>query len=688
MTQHPHTNRLVHETSPYLLQHAHNPVDWYPWGEEALETARRENKPILLSIGYSACHWCHVMEHESFEDEDVARVMNELFVCIKLDREERPDLDKIYQTAHQVLAQRPGGWPLNMFLTPDDHMPFFGGTYFPKTPRYGMPGFVQILKEIAAVYRDKHDAVREQNLQLADIFRRIAPAEPAAGEHPSSAALDAAYNELRGQFDSINGGFGGAPKFPHPTSLELLLRHHARGAAHAEEALQMVLRTLTRMADGGLYDQVGGGFCRYSVDERWEIPHFEKMLYDNAQLLPLYADAALATGDARFRRIAIETGEWVMREMQSGEDGYFSTLDADSEGHEGKYYVWSTDELRQLLSAEEFAAVEQRFGLVGEPNFEGAWHLNVRHELAEVAAHLGIPEQTAAQRLDNARSRLFAARERRVRPARDEKILASWNGLMIKAMAHTGRLLGREDFIASAERALDFARKHLWRDGRLCATYKDGRARLHAYLDDYAFMIEAAIELLQAHWRDDVLQFARELAQVLVEHFEDESRGGFYFTADDHEKLVYRPKPTTDDALPCGNGVAARALLHLGHLLGDLNLVHAAERTVEALHADAARRVSASCSILMALEEYLNPPPLVVVRGRAVELPAWQARLRRDYAPRRLAFAIPDEALPPGLLAERKNIAAVTAHLCEGQTCQAPITTLAEFEAMLASARK
>lgn len=674
-------NRLIHETSPYLRQHAHNPVDWYPWSEEALERARREDKPMLVSIGYSACHWCHVMEHESFEDEEIARTMNELFVCIKIDREERPDLDKIYQTAHQILTSRAGGWPLNMFLTPDDHMPFFGGTYFPKTPRYGMRGFSEVLRHVATVYRDKRDAVRGQNAQLRDIFAQLTPPAPTPGERIAPVVLDTAFEELRSQFDSTHGGFGGTPKFPHPTSIELLLRHYARGAAKADEALGMALVTLGAMAHGGLYDHVGGGFYRYSVDERWEIPHFEKMLYDNAQLLSLYADAHLIAGDMLFRRVALETGAWIIREMQSPEGGYYSTLDADSEGHEGKFYVWPVEELRQLLTPEEWGALAARYGLAGQPNFEGQWHLNVRTELAVAAAGLGCSEEEVARRLETARAKLFTIREGRVRPGRDEKILTSWNGLMIKGMARAGRLLGREDFIASAERALDFARAQLWRDGRLLATAKDGRARFAAYLDDYAFLMDGALELLQARWRTTDLEFARDLAHALIEHFEDENHGGFYFTADDHERLVYRPKPTTDDALPSGNGVAARALLRLGSLLGDVNTLHAAERTLEALYPSVKRHPSAHCALLLATEEFLYPTQVVVLRGNAAQITEWQQRLARRYAPRRVAVAVPDDATAlPDVLAARKNIARVTAYVCTGPTCQAPVT---EFDALV-----
>ncbi|MDO8704150.1 MAG: thioredoxin domain-containing protein [Sulfuricaulis sp.] len=683
-----HTNRLIHETSPYLLQHAHNPVDWHPWGTEALERARREDKPILVSIGYSACHWCHVMEHESFEDEAVARVMNELFVCIKVDREERPDLDKIYQTAHQILAQRPGGWPLNMFLTPDDRMPFFGGTYFPKTPQYGMPGFIDLLHHVAEVYAQKRAAIREQNASLRDIFGRLQPAAPAPGVHIGPEVLDGAYSELQRQFDARFGGFGQAPKFPHPTSLELCLHRWARSTDHGaedQEARRMVRDSLMAMAHGGLYDQVGGGFCRYSVDERWEIPHFEKMLYDNAQLLALVTDAWLATGESVFRRVAMETAEWVMREMQSPAGGYYSALDADSEGHEGKFYVWTAEEIRAQLTPEEWDMVERRFGLKGAPNFEGAWHLNVRVDQATLALEWRCPKSDVTALLDSARQKLFAARERRVRPGRDEKILTSWNGLMIKGMARAGRVLDRPDFIASAERALSFIQAELWRGQRLLVTHKDGKSQLNAYLDDHVFMMEGALELLQSRWRREDFDFIRALADTVLEHFEDESQGGFYFTGDDHEQLVYRPKPVADDATPSGNGVAARVFLRLGHLLGDLNYLHAAERTLEALYTSIRQQPSTHGALLLALEELLYPPQTVVLRGTPGAMKPWQALAGRHYRPHRLVLAIPDNIADlPGVLAERTLRGEVTAYLCTGHACSAPTADFREFEAALA----
>ena len=680
-------NRLIHETSPYLLQHAHNPVDWYPWSAEALERARRENKPILVSIGYSACHWCHVMEHESFQDEEVARVMNELFVCIKVDREERPDLDKIYQTAHQILAQRPGGWPLNMFLTPDDQMPFFGGTYFPRTPKYGMPAFTDLLRHVAEVYDKKHDAIREQNHSLRDIFGRLQPEAPVPGVHIGPEALEQASAELQRQFDPRYGGFGKAPKFPHPTSLELCLHRWARSrhdGAEDKGALHMALHTLASMAKGGMYDQVGGGFCRYSVDERWEIPHFEKMLYDNAQLLPLYADAWHISGEFLFRRIAIETGEWVMREMQAPGGGYYSALDADSEGHEGKFYVWTADEIRSLLTPEEWDLVERRFGLQGAPNFEGRWHLNVRTDEAAIAEQLLCPESEVVARLESARRKLFAAREQRVRPGRDDKILTSWNGLMIAAMAHAGRVLERPDFIASAERAMDFIHAQLWRGQRLLATHKDGKSHLNAYLDDHVFLIAGALELLQARWRRSELDFCVALADSVLEHFEDESHGGFYFTGDDHEKLVYRPKPVSDDAIPSGNGIAALVLGRLGHALGDLNYLHAAERTMEALYPGMQQQPAAHGALLLALEEQLAPPQTIVLRGPSEAMKSWEAIAGRHYRPHRLLLAIPDNTENlPGILAERPPKNGVTAYVCAGHACSAPVVDVAGFESAL-----
>ncbi len=674
-------NHLINETSPYLLQHAHNPVEWYPWNQDALDKARRENKPILLSIGYSACHWCHVMAHESFEDEASAQVMNSLFVNIKVDREERPDLDKIYQTAHQLLTQRGGGWPLTVILTPDDHAPFFAGTYFPREPRYGLPGFKELLQRIEAFYREHPEEVRQQNASLINALESMAPM---GGGEINAAALDIARRQLEQSFDARHGGFGRAPKFPHPTHIERLLRHWAATGRADDKALSMARFTLTQMAQGGLYDQLGGGFCRYSVDELWMIPHFEKMLYDNGPLLALYSEAWLATREPLFKRVAAETAAWVTREMQSPQGGYYSTLDADSEGHEGTFYVWDREEIKSLLAADDYPLFARRYGLDQAANFEGRWHLHVYEDIATLADEFSMSEAQAATLLDTARATLFAARPKRIHPGRDEKILTAWNSLMIKGMAAAGRHLNQPSYIASAQRALDFIKAHLWRNGRLLANYKDGRATLPAYLDDYVFLIDGILELLQARWRDDDLSFVIALVDAVLAHFEDKKQGGFFFTSDDHEKLLHRPKPLGDDALPSGNGIAAFVLGRLGHLLGEPRYLDAAARTVQAAWPSVTEIPYAHNALLLAAEEYLHPPQTIVLRGALDAMTEWQAICTKDYAPRRLTFAIPADATDlQGALAQRKPRDGVVAYVCDGLACSAPLETPGAMEAAL-----
>ena len=690
-----YTNQLIDETSPYLHQHAHNPVQWHPWGPEALAKARYENKPILLSVGYSACHWCHVMAHESFEDEETAQVMNALFINIKVDREERPDLDKIYQTAHQLLAQRGGGWPLTMFLAPIDHVPFFGGTYFPKEPRYGLPGFKDLLRRVSTFYHENTEEVQQQNTSLLNAMQRMAPMVNATPELINAVPLDIARRQLEQSFDVHHGGFGRAPKFPHPTHIERLLRHWSatsksavQQGAQDDKALSMACLTLTKMAHGGLYDQLGGGFCRYSVDELWMIPHFEKMLYDNGPLLVLYSEAWLITGDALFKRIVHETAAWVMRDMQSPAGGYYATLDADSEGHEGKFYAWSREEVRTLLNDEEYRVMARRFGFDQPANFEGAWHLHVYEEISALSVEFSLTEQQIIALLTSTRTKLFNARETRIHPGRDEKILTAWNGLMIKGMAAAGRHLGCAEYIDSAQRALDFIREHLWKNDRLLANYKDGRATLPAYLDDYVFLIDGILELLQARWRDGDLAFAMELADTVLVHFEDTGKdkeaGGFYFTADDHEQLMVRPKSWGDDALPSGNGVAAYVLGRLGHLLGDHRYLDAAVRAIHAAWPTVKELPYAHNAMLLAVEEYLYPPQTIILRGQSAMLHDWHALCKESYAPRRLTLAIPDNALNlPGVLAQRKAVQGPVAYICSGLACSAPVMRREDLQQLL-----
>ncbi|MCB1760277.1 MAG: thioredoxin domain-containing protein [Gammaproteobacteria bacterium] len=679
-------NQLTDATSPYLLQHADNPVDWHQWGKEALTLAESTDRPILLSIGYSACHWCHVMAHESFEDAATAEVMNRLFVNIKVDREERPDLDSIYQTAHQLLAQRPGGWPLTVFLTPHDQLPFFAGTYFPPVSRHGLPAFVDLLEGVANAYRTQRSEISEQNQAM---LQALAGLNPDGGRHQQldTMPLEGALDQLSTSFDERHGGFGQAPKFPHPSHLALLLRSWAQSRVDGREAPRiryLAEYTLTRMVEGGIYDQLGGGFCRYSVDPEWMIPHFEKMLYDNGPLLALCCDLWQISGNRLFRDKSLQTAEWIRREMQSPQGGYYSTLDADSEGEEGLFYVWEKAQVELLLEPDEYRHLATRFGLDRPANFEGRWHLHTFASIAELNERYGSSGESARALLESARHKLFSAREERVRPGRDEKILTSWNALMIKGMARAGRLLGKPACLSSAEAALGFVRQNLWVDGRLLATHKDGRSHLSAYLDDYAYLIDALLELLQCRWRVDDLAFAIELAESLLEHFQDRNQGGFFFTADDHETLIHRPKPFSDDSTPAGNGVAALVLLRLGYLLGNGTYTEAAERTLHCAWAQIRQQPYAHATLLEALERLLLPSETIVLRGEGEALERWHRRATEHYAPRRDVFAIPAncEGLPQ-LLAARRATEVTVAYLCQGSHCETPITSFDNFETRL-----
>ncbi|MGE0581317.1 MAG: thioredoxin domain-containing protein [Steroidobacteraceae bacterium] len=674
------TNALAGETSPYLQQHAGNPVEWHPWGEAALALARDSGKPILLSIGYSACHWCHVMAHESFEDPATAQLMNALFVNVKVDREERPDLDRIYQIAHQMLTQRGGGWPLTMFLAHDDQRPFFGGTYFPPVARHGMPAFGDLLARVAEYYRDHREDLRRQNDALMEAFATLESPPAAAAVALTDAPIVAFRSQIERSFDRAHGGFGGAPKFPHPTSIERLMRDWHATAATPEpdlHALFMATLTLTRMAEGGLFDHLGGGFCRYSVDAHWTIPHFEKMLYDNGALLANYANATVATGEPLFARTAAQTAAWLLADLQSPEGGFYSSRDADSEGHEGRYYAWTPAEAQAALDAREYALLAARFGLDRAPNFEGNWHLHACRGIEEIAGeHHEAPAAVLAT-LDSARAKLLAVRERRVPPARDEKVLAGWNALAIRGLAVAARALEQPSLAEAATRALDFLREHMWRGGRLLATYKDGRAHLNAYLDDYALLVDAILELLQARWRDGDIEFARALLEALLEHFEDGDAGGFWFTSHDHERLIHRSKSFSDDATPCGNGVAATVLQRMGYLLGEPRWLVAAERTLRAGWSGLSRQPQAHASMLTALEEYLSAPEVVILRGEPQEIGRWQRELARLYAPRRITLAIPAGATGlPAALADKPARGRAVAYLCRGNTCSAPIDDL------------
>ena len=678
-------NHLAQSTSPYLLQHADNPVHWYPWCAEALELAKQENKPILLSIGYSACHWCHVMAHESFENAATAQVMNEHFINIKVDREERPDLDKLYQTAHSLITQRNGGWPLTMFLTPDKQLPFFGGTYFPDQPRHGLPAFKELLVQVSAYFRQHRSEIEQQNQQLADTFERIYQVNNHEAE-PDSSILDAARMELARDFDQRHGGLGQAPKFPHVGALERLLRHWAATRLISEEdhqALHIVQFTLRKMSEGGVFDHLGGGFCRYSVDDQWMIPHFEKMLYDNGPLLGLLSELHAATGDELYSRTARKLAGWVMREMQSPAGGYYCALDADSEGEEGRFYYWEPENVAMIIGAQTYPLFAARYGLDRQPNFEGKWHLHSYTSIEELSQTFSLSEHDILQQIEYAEKRLFEEREQRTRPGLDDKILTSWNALMIKGMLQAARHLQEPDFAESALRALDFIQTKMWVDGRLKAACKEERIHLNAYLDDYAFMIDALLESLQWQWNPGHLQFARDLADTLLGHFHSE-QGGFYFTSDDHEQLIERPRSFGDEAMPSGNAIAARALLRLGYLLGDTRYLDAAESTLRAGAQLMQQAPGGHACLANALEEQLYPPTLLVVRGDQESMIPLKKELDRRYSPRLLLFAIPDNdsELPEGL-AEKKPLGKITAYVCEGLSCRPPVTDTAELSAFI-----
>jgi len=675
-------NKLRNETSPYLLQHANNPVNWRPWSDKSLALAKSHNKPILLSIGYSACHWCHVMAHESFEDAATAKVMNELFINIKVDREERPDLDKIYQTAHSLLTNRSGGWPLTVFLLPDNQMPFFAGTYFPDKPRHNMPAFVEIIQMVADAFKNKQSQIKEQNISIQNILNDISSHTP-FNANLNSLPLDLARKQLETAFDKANGGFSGAPKFPHPDILERSLRHYVFLKSQIKDdpkALHMARFTLDKMALGGFQDQIGGGFFRYSTDEHWMIPHFEKMLYDNAQLLNLYAQAYTLTQSTLYQQTINATANWVMHNMQTEEGGYCSALDADTEKVEGRTYVWSPQQIKDLLNSAEFTIFEQKYHLREAANFEGSWHLHSKISDNALAGQLKKDISEIQTQLESAKNKLLPTRNQRTQPARDDKILCAWNALMIRGMAQAGRRTNNSAYIKSACRAADFIFSTLWKDQRLLASYKDGNAHLNAYLDDYAYLLQALLELLQSQWSNAYYNWAIEIADSLLKNFEDKTDGGFFFTSHDHEKLLYRSKTFSDDAMPNGNGVAASALIQLGLLSGNTNYLDAAEKTIRCAHTSLNEQAITHCSLLHALELYLAPALIIILRGTENQLALWQQITNSCYIPQSTCIAINNEATPPQSLKDKKIVGDICAYICEGTSCLPVITDITEFE--------
>jgi uncharacterized protein len=670
-------NRLAIETSPYLLQHAENPVDWYPWGTEAFERARAEDRPLLLSVGYSACHWCHVMERESFEDEETARAMNDLYVNVKVDREERPDVDSIYMTAVQAMTGH-GGWPMTVFLTPDG-APFYGGTYFPPEPRHGLPSFRQVLVAVEQAYRRRRDEVEENAAGLrAALERSTLLRDPAEGLTP--ATLDDAFRSLVASYDQRHGGFGGAPKFPQPLALEVLLRHHARTGE--VRALDMVRETLHRLARGGIHDQIGGGFHRYAVDAHWLVPHFEKMLYDNALLARVALHAYQATGDEELRRVAERTLDYVRREMTSPEGGFHSAQDADSEGAEGRFYVWTPGEIDAALGPEDGPLFRRYHGVTEAGNFEGSNILRVALDVAAVAREAGVEVAVVEAALERGREALYRARSERVWPARDDKVITAWNGMMLGAFATAARVLDRDDYRAVAERNAAFLLRELRPEGRLRRTWRDGIARIDAFLEDHALLGDALLTLYEATFDARWVREARGLGDVILDRFLDEEQGIFFDAPTGGQDLLVRPRHVDDNPTPSGNSAATLMLLRLSGLTGEPRYERAAAAVLRDMGGLLARAPLAFGHLLAALDFHLAEPREVAVAGdpRDAGTRALLDVVRERYRPNTvIALRRPgdigddDSAIP--LLAGREPVRGrPAAYVCRRFTCRRPVT--------------
>jgi uncharacterized protein YyaL (SSP411 family) len=698
-------NRLIHETSPYLLQHAYNPVDWYPWGAEALAKAKAEDKPIFLSVGYSACHWCHRQNEESFENPETAKLMNEHFVSIKVDREERPDLDALYMEAVQALTGS-GGWPMTVFLTPDG-APFFGGTYFPPVDRYNMPAFPKVLQAVAELYRNRRDEVERQAQAFREHYQEQSqmglelPADfvPAQATVSKDVLSDAA-NKLVGQIDRAHGGFGRAPKFPHPMGLEFLLRveTRVRSTKPAETLdgvnaalLELVRLTLDKMAAGGIYDQIGGGFHRYSTDAIWLAPHFEKMLYDNALLAPVYLHAWQLTGEARYRRICEETLDYALREMTGPLGGFYATQDADSEGEEGKFYVWTPEELRAALGEQDARIAEMAWGVTPAGNFEGKNILHVERTSVEIAMALGIAEPQAQEALARARQKLYEARSERVWPGRDDKALTAWNGWMMRAFAEAGRILDRQDYRATAVKNAEFLLERMrvdgQVDGRLARSWRNGEAKIAAYLDDYAALVNGLLSVYEATGDVRFFTAARQYVDELLARFWDDATGAFFDTDRDAEMLIGRPRELTDNATPSGTSLACEALTRLFAFTADERYREHAVRVLVPLAPAMAAQPSAFGRLLCALDDLIGPFYEVAVVGDlgAAGAVALERALASRFLPRMaLAQAAPDARSPIPLLEGRGLVdGKPAAYVCQGFACQQPVTSPEALLAMV-----
>jgi uncharacterized protein YyaL (SSP411 family) len=681
-------NRLANETSPYLAQHAENPVDWYPWGSEALERARREDKPILLSIGYAACHWCHVMAHESFEDAETARLMNELFVNIKVDREERPDLDSIYMQATQAMTGH-GGWPMTVFLTPDQ-APFYTGTYFPPEDRHGMPSFRRVLAAVADAYRSRRAGVEETASKMRELYATTTIPARSTGALTAT-TLDRAYRVLAQHYDARHGGFDGAPKFPQAMTLDFLLRYSRRTGT--EYALEMVASSFRKMARGGIYDHIGGGFHRYAVDATWTVPHFEKMLYDNALLARLGVHVWQATRDAEARRVVEETIDWVAREMTSPDGGFYSSLDADSEGHEGTFYVWTRDEVERALG-DDSALAAAYWGVTQEPNFEGRYVLTVPNDMSVVAARAGASVDAVAESVRNARALLFARRAQRARPGRDEKILAGWNGLMLRATAESARVFGNEAHRTLAVRNAEFLLREMVRDGRVMRSHTAGVTRIAGYLEDHASVALGFLDVYSLTFDPRWLSAAVTIADAVDKWFWDERVGAYFDTASDHEPLLTRPRDFTDNAVPSGTSLATDLLLRLAELLGDSERRDRATRVLEASSEPLARYASAFGHLLGVADMAVHGAVEVALAGdpSAGDFRALASAVSEEYVPSLVIAGGRDARVGEqhvALLADKPaRDGRATAYVCRQYLCEEPLTDPSGLPTQLARAAR
>ena len=664
-------NRLKNEKSEYLLQHADNPVDWYPWSEEAFDQAEKENKPIMLSIGYSACHWCHVMAHESFEDDGTAELMNANFINIKLDKEERPDLDKIYQMSQTIITGKTGGWPLTVFMTPEK-FPFFAGTYFPDTERHGLPGFKDILLRVMDFYKNQRDDISKQNMQIKNIFETLNKTKETKNIINED-LLDKVKSELISSIDKVHGGFGSAPKFPHVNNLDFLIKTTEK---NDKETLELIELTLTRMTCAGIYDHLKGGFFRYSVDELWMIPHFEKMLYDNGPMIDILCNAYKITKNSLYLDKINQTCQWAIEEMQDRQGGFYSTIDADSEHMEGKFYVWTDEELKDILNANELKLFKEIFVVYDKPNFEGKYHLHVTKTNQECY----INNKNSA---DLICAKLLKIRNERVRPATDKKILVSWNSLLMLGLINAYKITGNNNYYNSAKKCFDFIRNNMWVNNKLYACYHD-KPYFNAYLDDYAFLSKACIEFLKIDWNEKDFSFLENLTDSLINNFQDQENGGFYYTSDTHEELIYRPKSYMDESLPSGNSIATEVLSELYELTGNSKYIKAVDKSISSAADSINRSKFSHCSLYLAAPNTNISKKLIIIRCELEKIDEYKKNIYAlNIMNDNIYFITNNESVTIKGIKEKINQGRFTAYVCQNNTCSEPIKDYESLSAVI-----